>query len=325
MHFGVTDRAGKPKAALREIGRFSSLVTQLSTDGWERAQPEVAIVVPEHFERTAPYSTPDYRKDIRGILGQAYIAAREADLPVAFARGSATGDKTAEGIKLYLLPSTKLITAPTVGDLLAAAEQGATVYLSYFAGSSLTQRGSWVPWLRRDVFGIRHHLRYGLVDTVEDDQRGLHLRRGHGPAVDRHRAQLPRIRQRRISCLPAARARRGQDLGRRRFGPTLRSSSARLGAVPWCCAPYPIEHMAASTPHANPENTWRLYGALASTAGVTLPLTVNDPRVMVGCLQSGGQEIALVVNMSPERLEVKLVTARRFLLWHDTGRPRPRR
>ena len=303
MHFGVTDRAGKPKAALREIGRFASLVGQLGRDGWDRPQPEVAILVPEHFERTAPYSTLEYRDDIRGTLAQAYIAAREADLPVAFARER---DGLGAGVKLYLLPSTKLITAPTVRDLLSAAQQGATVYLSYFAGSSLTQRGSWVPWLN-EVFGISHQLRYGLVDTVEDGDLVLtfvedvgDLSTGtdlsfHVSGNEGSRAFLP--------LEPAgARILAVDGSGR----PALLERKVGLGAMVLCT--YPIEHMAARTPRANPESTWQLYGALAQAAGIALPLSVSDPRVMVARLSSAGKEIALVINMSPEQLDVKLVT-----------------
>ena len=303
MHFGVTDRAGKPKAALREIGRFASLVGQLGRDGWDRPQPEVAILVPEHFERTAPYSTLEYRDDIRGTLAQAYIAAREADLPVAFARER---DGLGAGVKLYLLPSTKLITAPTVRDLLSAAQQGATVYLSYFAGSSLTQRGSWVPWLN-EVFGISHQLRYGLVDTVEDGDLVLtfvedvgDLSTGtdlsfHVSGNEGSRAFLP--------LEPAgARILAVDGSGR----PALLERKVGLGAMVLCT--YPIEHMAARTPRANPESTWQLYGALAQAAGIALPLSVSDPRVMVARLSSAGNEIALVINMSPEQLDVKLVT-----------------
>ncbi len=303
MHFGVTDRAGKPKAALREIGRFASLVGQLGRDGWDRPQPEVEILVPEHFERTAPYSTPEYRDDIRGTLAQAYIAAREADLPVAFARER---DGLGAGVKLYLLPSTKLITAPTVRDLLSAAQQGATVYLSYFAGSSLTQRGSWVPWLN-EVFGISHQLRYGLVDTVEDGDLILtfvedvgDLSTGtelsfHVSGNEGSRAFLP--------LEPAgARILAVDGSGR----PALLERKVGLGAMVLCT--YPIEHMAARTPRANPESTWQLYGALAQATGIALPLSVSDPRVMVARLSSAGNEIALVINMSPEQLDVKLVT-----------------
>jgi endo-1,4-beta-mannosidase len=303
MHFGVTDRAGKPKAALREIARFSSLVAQLSEDGWHRPPPEVAILVPEHFERDAPYSTPEYRGDIRGVLAQAYIAAREADLPAAFARER---DGLGAGVKLYLLPSAKVVTAPTVRDLVSAAEQGAAVYLSYFAGSSPTQRGSWVPWLN-EVFGVKHQLRYGLVDTIEDRQLRLtfvedvgDLSTGtelsfHVSGNEGSRAFLP--------LEPAgARVLAVDGSGR----PALLERKVGRGAVFLCT--YPIEHMAACTPSANPENTWQIYGALARTAGIAIPLSVSDPRVMVGRLSSAGNEIALVINVSSEQLEVKLLT-----------------
>jgi endo-1,4-beta-mannosidase len=304
MHFGVTDSTGKPKAALREIARFASLVGQLDADGWERTDDEVAIVVPEHFERTDPYSTSDYRRDLRGILGQAYIAAREADLPVAFTRER---DGIRAGAKLYLLPSTKLITAPTVRKLLAAAEAGAIVYLSYFAGSSPTQRGSWFPWLN-EVFGISHQLRYGLVDTAKGDHvvmsfvedlgalsAGTELR-FHVAGNEGSRAFLP--------LEPAgAKVLAVDHLGQ----PALLERRLGAGAMVLCA--YPIEHMAASTPNANPEDTWGLYGALAEAAGIVLPLSVTDPRVMIGRLKSAGNEIALVMNMSPQQLEVKLLSS----------------
>ena len=60
------------------------------------------------------------------------------------------------------------------------------------------------------------------------------------------------------------------------------------------------------TPEANPEDTWRLYSALADAAGVVLPLRVDNPRVMVGRLRSAQEDIALVINLSAEPLEVKL-------------------
>ena len=111
MHFGLTDRSGKPKPQLGEIARFSRLVAGLSEKGWEPVAGEVAIVVPEHFERAVPFSSPAVRLDIRDNLLQAYIAAREADLPVALVRER---DDVDEGAKLLLLPSAKLLTAPTV-------------------------------------------------------------------------------------------------------------------------------------------------------------------------------------------------------------------
>jgi endo-1,4-beta-mannosidase len=303
MHFGMTDRTGKPKAQLAEIARFSALVGELSDGGWGPEAGDVAIVVPEHFERTAPFSTPDYRKDIRDTLAQAYIAAREADLPAVFVRER---DGIGSGARLYLLPSTKLITAPTIDHLVSLAEHGATVYLSYFVGSTLAQRGSWVPWLN-ETFGVRQRLRYGLADTIEQDvvtftfvqdlgglsrgsQLGFHVSGSEGS-----RAFLP--------VEPDGATVLAVDDQQR---PALLERRVGDGAMVLCT--YPVEHMAARTPHANPESTWRLYAELARAAGVVLPLTVQDPRVMVGRLRSGQKEVALVMNMSAEPLEAQLET-----------------
>ena len=70
---------------------------------------------------------------------------------------------------LILAPCAKLLTAPGVDRLRDLAAAGATVYLSDFAGSTSNQRGPWVPWLE-EVFGIRHALRYGLVDPILDER-----------------------------------------------------------------------------------------------------------------------------------------------------------
>ncbi|MGO4430867.1 beta-mannosidase, partial [Streptomyces sp. MCAF7] len=44
-------------------------------------------------------------------------------------------------------------------------------------------------------------------------------------------------------------------------------------------ATYPLEHMAARTARVNPEETHRLYAALADVAGVRRPVTVDSPYV----------------------------------------------
>src|SRR4029078_1229791 len=54
-----------------------------------------------------------------------------------------------------------------------------TVYLSYFAGSTTNQRGPWITWLD-ELFGVRHPLRYGLADAIDDDVVELELAEGLG-------------------------------------------------------------------------------------------------------------------------------------------------
>jgi endo-1,4-beta-mannosidase len=304
MHFGLTDRNGKPKPQLAEIARFSSLVADLDETGWEPIAGEVAIVVPEHFERTFLFPAVDYRKDIRDNLLQAYIAAREADLPVSLVRER---DGLGETARLLLLPSAKLLMAPSADRLVELAEGGATVYLSYFPGSAPSQIGPWVPWLGK-LFGIRHHLRYGLVDPIEDDEVVFSFTEAFGDLApgDELRFQVAGSESAR-AYLPVETA-DATVLALDGHGrPALVRRQVGDGAMVLCT--YPIEHMAARAPRVNPESTWRLYSALATSAGVDRPLTVRDPRVITGRLRTPAGELAVLVNASPDEVEVSLTTA----------------
>jgi hypothetical protein len=82
-----------------------------------------------------------------------------------------------------------------------------------------------------------------------------------------------------------------------------------LGSGQTVLTTYPLEHMAARTAWVNPESTWRLYSALAEAAGVARPIRVDDPRVLVGRVRSGGSETALFVNCSNEQLVVAPIVA----------------
>jgi endo-1,4-beta-mannosidase len=301
MHFGLTDRAGQAKPQLRELARFSRFVGDLEDTGWEPIRGEVAIVVPEHFERSVPFTTLEYRRDMRENLLQAYIAAREADLPVALVREL---NGLGEAARLLLVPSAKLIMAPTVDELIARATRGACVYLSFFPGSTSTKRGPWIPWLG-ELCGIRSQLWYPMVDRIEEPEvtfifleqfgdiaKGERLRFTVGGS-ESSRAFLP---------VEATDARVVAVDGQER--PALLARRLDGGSVVLCT--YPIEHMAARTPRVNPENTSRVYSALATVAGVDRPLRVNDPRVITGRLRTGDAEVAVLVNTSADPLEVLL-------------------
>jgi endo-1,4-beta-mannosidase len=297
MHFGLTDRVGRPKPQLREVQRFAELVSGLATRGWEPVAGEVALVVPEHFERELPFTDPAFRRDIRANLLQAYIAAREADLPVALERER---DGLSANARLYLVPCAKLLTAPGLDRLRALAESGATVYLSYFAGSTARQRGPWLTWLD-EIFGVRHALRYGLVDAIEEDEVTFRFVEPLGDIEVGATLTFP------VAGESSARAylpvvSTGADVvavdGHGR--PALLRYALGSGTTFLCT--YPLEHMAARTPRANPENTWRLYSALATEAGVHRPVRIDDPRVVTGLIRSGDADTALFLNCSNDTI-----------------------
>ncbi len=298
-HFGLTDRAGRPKEALHTFAAFSELVQELATEGWEPIARDAAIVVPEHFERVLPFTFPAYRQDMRDHMLQSYIAAREADLPVSFLRER---DGLPAGARLLLAPCAKILTGPGIDRLRELATAGATVYVSYFAGSTAAQRGPWLAWLD-ELFGIRHGLRYGLVDPIEDDEVVFELVQElgdleAGTRLAFHVAGDASAR----GYLPVEPA--GAEVvavdGHGR--PALLRHSHGAGSMVLCT--YPLEHMAAHTPRVNPEATWRIYSALAAAAGVRRPVRVDDPRVLVGRLRAGRGERVLFINCSPDSIVV---------------------
>jgi endo-1,4-beta-mannosidase len=304
MHFGLTDRDGRPKPQLRELASFSKLVQVLEADGWEPVKGEVAIVVPEHFERALPFTTEAYRSDIRDALRQAYVAAREADLPIALQRER---DGLAATAQLFLLPSTKLLTAPGLDRLRELATAGATVYLSTFAGSTTNQRGPWLTWLD-ELFGVAHRLRYGLVDPIEDDEVVLELVRDFGALTAGTRLTFAVGGEAGArSYLPV------EPLGAEVLAVDGSGRPAllehRLGAGRTVLCTYALEYMAARTPRVNPESTWRLYDALAAVAGVTRPVTVADPRVLVGTLRQTHGDTTVFVNSSTDTVVVEPTVA----------------
>lgn len=303
LHFGLTDARGAPKPALEELARFSTFVAELPTElvagGRDRA--EAVIVVPEHFERALPFTRDEDREVIRDNLLQAFVAAREADLRVGFAREA---DDFPGEARLYLLPATKQLTGPGMVELTKRVALGAVLYLSYFPGSSGVQRGPWLYGLE-DTFGVRQLLRYGLTEPVEADEVVLRFVAPFaGIAVGEElRMSLSGSAHAR-TYLPVEPA--GADViatdgsGR----PALLSHRVGSGRAVLCT--YPLEYSAANTPVVNPEPTWRLYDALADLAGVRRPLRCADPRVSCVVVTRGHHALACIFNLSSEPLTARV-------------------
>ena len=152
--------------------------------------------------------------------------------------------------------------------------------------------------------GARHLLRYGLVDPIVEDVVTFELLEdlgelGPGAELSFKVGGSPSAR----SYLPVepidAKVLAVDGAGR----PALLRHSIGAGSTVLCT--YPIEHMAAHRASANPEDTWQLYSALASSAGVARPVRVDDPRVLVGGIRVGNGEIAVFVNCSSDTVAVE--------------------
>jgi len=310
MHFGLTDHRGVAKAQAREVRAFADVVAQVDLAHTRRPDSRVALVVTSYLEAGYPFTHPEDAVAVFENTRQAYVAAREADLPVAVVREA---DGLPDDGALYLVPSFKQLTAPTWKHLRELAEGGATVYCSAFLGTHETQRGLWWPKLD-ETFGVRKRTRYGLVDAIDDDQVvvtitadlgnlrvGDELRFAVGGTAN-SRAYLPVDP---VDAEVLATDAHGRPfLVRRRTG---------AGSMVLCT--YPVEHMAAVTHAVNPEDTWRLYEALATEAGVRPAVRVPDPRVLAGEIEheDGRRFVWLVsqhdgeVTVTPEVDDRRLV------------------
>lgn len=297
LHFGLTDRKGTPKPALDELARFSSLVAELPPElvTGTPEPPDAVVVVPEQFDRALPFTTDAQRQDTRQILLQSFVAAREADLRVGFSRER---DGLVGNARLYLLPSTKALTGPGMSALRERVAEGATLYLSYFPGSTAVQRGPWLYGME-ELFGVRHRLRYGLTEALDDEEVVLAFGGALGPIEADERLRW------RVAGSPHARTYlpvepTGADVvatdGHGR--PALLAQRVGAGTALLCT--YPLEYMAACSPRVNPEPTWRLYDALAELAGVDRPLRCDDPRVACGAVRHGSRSLAGITNLSDE-------------------------
>jgi endo-1,4-beta-mannosidase len=274
MHFGLIDAAGRPKAQALEVRDFAATVRRVDLARCVRPDASVALVVSSFLDSRYPFTQPEDASVVFDVGRQAYVAAREADLTVGVARES---DGLPDDCDLYLLPSAKQLTAPAWRALLGRARDGATVYASYFAGVHATQRGPWWPDLD-GMFGVRKSSRYGLVEPIHEDEVRVTMTADLGDLRAGTELVFPVAGTANSrSFLPVEPA-GAEVLARDGHGrPALLRHATGRGAM--VLATYPFEYMAAATPAANPEPTWRLYRALARAAGVIPVVSFDTPLV----------------------------------------------
>jgi len=273
MHFGLTDKSGKRKRNWRRspTSRASSPISTRRAGahrgrGSDRGARALRAGSLLHYYRL-PQGHPRQ--------SQAGIHRRPgADLPVTLLRELDGLDK---GPKLLILPSAKLLMAQVPRAFSSWRREGDGLPL-ILRRQRASQVGPWMPWLG-ELFR----------DPPPTALRARRSDRGRRGGVQFHRASATDTRRR--ASLPG---RRQRDLARL---PTVEPAGATVVALdgtvappsctersatgPWSCAPT-RPSTCGPVARVNPESTWRLYSALATSAGVDRPLTVDDPRVITG-------------------------------------------
>jgi endo-1,4-beta-mannosidase len=301
MHFGITDSAGAPKPPLRELAHFAEVLKATDFARCHRSDADAALVVPAFLERGYPYSRPADRPLIFSSLHQGYVAARAADLPVAFSREA---DGLPGDAALYLLPSTRQFTAPTRRELERRAREGATVYLSFCSGEHPGTRGPWFDGLDA-LFGVEQQLTYGVAEQIEDDELAMTFVADFGPLAAGETLRFPVAGNEDSRAYLPVVPRGARVLATDAHGrPALLEHAVGSGRT--VLATYPLEHMAARTARVNPEQTHRLYAALADVAGAVRPVTVDTPHVCADTVRhDDGRRFVWLVSQSAAELTVR--------------------
>lgn len=295
LHFGLTRVDGSPKPQLEEMRCFAGVLDRVDVTHCQRWPAQTALVVPAYLETGEPLTTQESERTyVFDCLEQSFLAAREADLSVRLLREV---DGIDAGASLYLVPSTKALTAPTWRRLAELARAGATVYLSYGLGESAFQRGPW--WSgTAELFGVRHRLTYGLAEPVEDEVVAWRFEHSLGGIAVGETLTFPAaggVNARTVLPVDATSA---EVLARDNHG-RIALCRNKVGDGYAVLSTYPIEYFAAARGNANPEDTWRLYDALAAEAGVRRPVHVQDPGVLVdGLVGPTGERFAWLVSQS---------------------------
>lgn len=311
MHFGITDAAGAPKPPLEELRIFSEELSGTDLAGLRRAPTATGIIVPSCLTARYPFTTEEERALIVDASEQAYVAAKEADLAPGIVHepedGLAGGIES--GYDLYLAPSTKQLAAATWPRLVELARGGATVYASYCAGETTAQRGPW--WTGLDsLFGVAQELTYGLNDPVEDETVEITFVEPLGPLPEGATLRFRAAGNREARAFLPVRALDGADVVARDSHGRPAIVVKRHGAGRAVLCTYPLEYFAARLGRVNPEDTWRLYDALAELAGVRRPAHVEDPRVLADVLvDDDGGELVVVLSQHDEPVERTVIHA----------------
>lgn len=304
MTFGVTDTEGRPKSTLLELEQFARVLEAVDGGRLTRTPTRTAVLFPAHVELHLAVLDDNHQPDrevMADVVQHAWIAARAADLSPAIARES----ERVPDVDLLIVASNKALLGQTFPALLRQARVGAHVYVSWFAGVGASQRGAWWPALE-PVFGVEHRLRYGLAD-IADDVVILTFQQALGDLDAGATLRFPASGDRYARAYLPVQATTAEVIATDQHGrPALVRRVVGDGAI--YLGTYPLEFFGAERPDAHEDDqTWRLYRALASAAGIRPAVTVDTARVFADqMVHPDGTVYTWLVNTGAQAVTARL-------------------
>jgi len=297
LSFGIFRRDGTPKPAVRELKDFSEFLGWFEGQGFERASPNCAVLVPSYFYREYPFYSEN-RQDMAAGMLTAYILVKAAGLRPTFIREEDSID-----FRLVIVPPYARLLTSTWGRLLESVEKGGTVYYSHVRYAAHLHVSACHIW--EELFGVKPSLRPGAKGVFPEPPLRLRFVR-----------DLPPVRSGEEYEYPLSRP----DAGSTGFVPvdavvcaTLNGVdavfTAKRGGGHAVLSAFPLELYLAYEKVVDWSRGYhKLYQALAELAGLELPIRVSDPRVQCEEWVKGSERIVFLLNHSWDEVRVELAT-----------------
>lgn len=301
---GIADSEGVSKPAFDEMRRFGRVAARLDLSRYALQPERAAVLIPA--ERYQPLPSLAGLYDPRACL-QAFIAAKEAHVPVAIVR---EGDLLDEWEALFV-PSAFDLGDETWDALSAFVQRGGTLLLSYGGGDAH-------PAIR-DLFGMEFLGDAGPRETLSCRVAQADVL-GELEGFD---ATFPLSNFALLSASGATVVATDE-----KGSPLLTVNQLGQGRAIYLAAP--VERaIAANDPWAKSAPVARMlrevYGAVARSAGAGAPVVCDTPEVEVALFQGENDDVLLLLNHSADKLEAGIAVERRVASISDVrgGAPVP--
>lgn len=282
---GLADTEGTPKPALEEVAAFIRVAARVDLRRYQLPQERTAVLIP--LERYEPLPNLAGLYDPRACL-QAYIAAKQAHVPVTIARES---DELG-GFSVVIVPSTFRLADETWEKLAEFVQGGGSLVLSYGGGDAH-------PAIR-EIFGVEF-----LGDA--GGREALSCRVAQQDVLGELRSFDARMDVPNFALLGHGGA--TVVATDAKGSPLLTMNIVGQGRAIYVAAP--VERAIAqgdayAAPAAVAGMLRSVYGAAARAAGCGAPVECDAPAVEVALFLGEEDDIVLLLNHSDEKLTAGL-------------------
>jgi endo-1,4-beta-mannosidase len=300
--FGVTRKEGTVKPAGYEIKRFGKILDAIGPSEIDIEENGVCILVPSYYFLDYPYSSED--KDmIKKVLLQSYTLTKQVHINSGFLPEYQLGDdieskeeqSIPEDIKLLISPNIQKLTAPFWEVVYRYVEEGGIFYCSFHFDM-------WIH-IFEQLFGAKHHLRFGLADIPECKEIEIEFTRElfDIPKNEKFAYQLNGHSRENAFC-PVTPTKAEVIAIDRDGRPAILLNSIGKGKVVF--STYPLEYYLANTHDVyKKDKMYRIYRSLSKMAGIMPTFNTENPYVELGTVKykEGSQFLLWIINHDWEK------------------------